>query len=218
MQYSSHSNRFLTIEGIEGVGKSTAVKFIQSYLTRAQQKFIITREPGGTVLAEQIRKILLTPNADEIMTPKTELMLMFAARAQHISQCIQPALHAGKWVVSDRFVDASYAYQGGGRGFDVAQIKMLDEWVVGDFHPAVTILLDASPSLGLARAKRRGEQDRIEQEKIIFFERVRAAYLARAKADAKRFYVIDASQTLAAVHAEIKTILDKLLLDNRCDK
>lgn len=203
---------FLTIEGIEGVGKTTAVKFIQKYLTEANQDFVLTREPGGTGIAEQIREVLLTPNANEKMSIETELLLMFAGRAQHIADLIRPALAAGKWVVSDRFIDATFAYQGGGRGVDVAQIKMLEQWVVDGLYPKATILLDAPPQLGLARAKNRGSQDRIEQEKIDFFERVRAAYLMRAKEDAARFHLIDATQPLQVVHANIKIVLDQLLM------
>jgi dTMP kinase len=202
---------FLTLEGGEGLGKSTAVKFIQQYLQQAQIDFISTREPGGTPAAEQIRHILLNPNLAETITPETELLLMFASRSQHIANLILPALESGKWVVCDRFVDASYAYQGGGRGFPVAQIKHLDNLIVGDLRPDVTILLDAAPQVGMARAKNRGTHDRIEQEKLDFFERVRSSYLARAKADPERFKVIDASRPLAAVQAELKVILDKTL-------
>jgi dTMP kinase len=202
---------FLTLEGGEGLGKSTAVKFIQQYLQQAQIDFISTREPGGTPAAEQIRHILLNPNLAETITPETELLLMFASRSQHIANLILPALESGKWVVCDRFVDASYAYQGGGRGFPVAQIKHLDNLIVGDLRPDVTILLDAAPQVGMARAKNRGTHDRIEQEKLDFFERVRTSYLARAKADPERFKVIDASRPLASVQAELKVILDKTL-------
>jgi dTMP kinase len=217
MHQPSRRGMFLTIEGIEGVGKSTAVKFIQSYLGQAQQDFVVTREPGGTVIAEQIRQVLLKPNPDETMVPETELLLMFASRAQHIASVIKPGLDAGKWVVSDRFVDASFAYQGGGRGFDLAQIQILAKWVVGDLMPNATILLDAPPSVGMARAKRRGSQDRIEQEKIDFFERVRATYLSLAKKDAARFHVIDAAQPLAKVQENIKKVLDTLIRDMQCD-
>ncbi len=138
---------------------------------------------------------------------------MFACRAQHLATLVQPNLAAGKWVVSDRFVDASYAYQGGGRGFDMAAIEKLDRWVVDGTYPTRTILLDASPALGLARAKHRGPQDRIEQEAVDFFERVRAVYLARALQDPQRFRVIDATQPLADVHAAIKAVLDDLVAE-----
>ena len=212
MQQKARKGLFLTIEGIEGVGKSTAVKFIQQYLTTHQQAFIVTREPGGTGIAEQIRHVLLTPNPEETLAPEAELLLMFAARAQHITHVIEPALSTGCWVVSDRFVDASYAYQGGGRRLNIEQIKTLDHWVVKT-HPQATILLDAPPEIGLMRAKHRGPQDRIEQEKLDFFERVREGYLQRAKEDSQRFVVIDATQPLESVHLEMKMLLDKLLRD-----
>lgn len=200
---------FITIEGIEGVGKTTAVKFMEKYLAAANKEFIVTREPGGTVIAEDIRRILLTPHTEKLVD-ESELLLMFACRAQHIAHKIEPALAEGKWVISDRFVDASFAYQGGGRQLNMDQIATLEKWVVKTY-PAATILLDAPPKLGLARAKNRGEHDRIEQEKVEFFERVRKVYLERAAADKKRFHVIDATQPLKAVHAEIKNVLDTLL-------
>jgi dTMP kinase len=217
MSHPSNLGLFLTIEGIEGVGKTTAVKFIQQYLINAHQKFIVTREPGGTETAEQIRKILLAPNPHEDMVPETELLLMFAGRAQHIANIVRPALSEGTWVVCDRFIDASYAYQGAGRGFDLQQIETLDKWIVGDCQPDATILLDAPPQIGLSRAKHRGPQDRIEQEKTDFFERVRAGYLERASNDKKRFHIIDATQPLMFVNTEITTVLDKLLLGKKID-
>lgn len=210
------SGMFLTIEGVEGVGKSTAVKFIQAYLAQAKQEFIITREPGGTPIAEQIRQVLLAPNAEEAMVPDVELLLMFASRAQHVAHLIKPALAKGQWVVSDRFVDASYAYQGGGRRLDMAKIAVLDAWTVGDLMIDATILLDAPPEIGLARARRRGPQDRIEQEAIAFFDRVRQGYLARAQQDPKRFHVIDATRPIAQVHADIRQVLDHLLAERTC--
>jgi len=210
MQADQSFGIFLTIEGIEGVGKTTAVKFIQKYLTQIKLAFVITREPGGTGVAEQIRQILLTPNSAETITPDAELLLMFASRAQHLQHFIKPNLESGKAVISDRFVDASYAYQGGGRQIDKARIETLEQWILGEVRPHATILLDAPPALGLARAKHRGPHDRIEQEKIDFFERVRAAYLVRAEEDPKRFHVLDATQSLVAVHAQIKAVLDKL--------
>lgn len=205
---------FLSVEGIEGVGKSTAVRFIQEYLTRAKQEFVITREPGGTPIAEKIRQILLAADHEEIMAPETEVLLMFASRAQHIQQVIKPALQAGKWVVSDRFVDASYAYQGGGRKIHFSEIENLEKWIVNDVRPQLTILLDAPPGIGLERAKNRGPQDRIEQEKVDFFERVRDGYLRRATHDKLRFCVIDATQPLATVQIELTKILDKLMMQH----
>lgn len=201
---------FVTIEGIEGVGKSTVVKFIADYLTQQSLPLMVTREPGGTLIAEQIRKVLLTPNPEETMLSETELLLMFASRVQHIAHVIKPALEAGKWVVSDRFDDASFAYQGGGRGIELSYVQMLDDWLVHR-HPDLTILLDASPEIGLMRAKHRGHQDRIEQEKTTFFEKVRAVYLARAAKYPARFKIVDASQSLETVQQEIKSILDTLI-------
>jgi dTMP kinase len=217
MHQQSRRGMFLTIEGIEGVGKSTAVKFIQEYLTQVKVGFVVTREPGGTVIAEQIRQLLLKPNPDEVMVPDTELLLMFASRTQHIATVIEPALLTGKWVVSDRFVDASYAYQGGGRGFNLSQIQILAKLFVKNCFPNVTILLDAPPSVGMARAKRRSSQDRIEQEQIDFFERVRSTYLALAQAEPERFRVIDATQPLAKVQTDIKIVLDNLLQEVKCE-
>lgn len=202
--------KLITIEGIEGVGKSTAVKFIERYLSDRHEAFIITREPGGTPIAEAIRQILLTPNPDESMQPETELLLLFAARVQHIHQVILPALALQKWVVSDRFIDASFAYQGGGRQIDVAHIKTLERWLVNTVQPRLTILLDAPPDVGMARAKHRGPHDRIEQEQLSFFERVRQGYLKRANDEPERFRIIDATQPLDAVQADIKKVLDEL--------
>ncbi len=207
-------NPFISIEGIEGVGKTTAVAFINEYLTAAQKQFILTREPGGTPLAEQIRKILLTPQSDDVLTTDSELLLMFACRAEHIAHVILPALQAGKWVVSDRYVDASYAYQGGGRKISMEKIDRLTDWIVQNVWPDITILLDAPPEIGLARAKNRGAQDRIEQETVDFFVRVREVYLARAKAFPKRFRVIDATQPWADVQNNLKKILDELVRGN----
>ncbi len=207
----SSNTIFLTVEGIEGVGKTTAIQYIQHYLTTYQQAHIVTREPGGTRIAEELRRILLTSPTDEPITPQTELLLMFAGRSQHIDHVILPALQSSKWVVCDRFVDASYAYQGGGRQLPMEQIIALDRLVVQSLQPSCTILLDAPPEVGLMRAKNRSQYDRIEQEKIEFFERVRAVYLERAQRYSARFHVIDATESLEKVHHRIKLILDQLL-------
>lgn len=204
--------KFITIEGSEGAGKSTAIKFIQEYFAKLTFDIVLTREPGGTPLAEDIRQVLLSPHHTEKMSSIAELLLMFASRAQHIHQLIQPSLQAGKWVISDRFVDATYAYQGGGRQIDLQQIKALDHLIVKDYYPNLTLLLDIPPELGLARTLQRGAQkDRIEQERIDFFERVRQGYLARAEQDPKRIKVINAAQSLVDVQTDIKTVLDTFI-------
>lgn len=200
--------KFITIEGTEGAGKSTALQCIQEFLKAHHLEFILTREPGGTPLAEEIRNVLLHPVSQEIMRPETELLLMFAARAQHISQCIEPALSAGKWVVSDRYIDASYAYQGGGRQMDLTLLKTLDNYIVGDLYPDLTLLLDLPVAIGAARAEKRGApKDRIEQEKEDFFERIRTVYLQRAQQDSRRIKVIDSSPALADVQQQIQQVL-----------
>lgn len=203
--------KFISIEGTEGAGKSTALKFIRSHLADAGIDVVWTREPGGTPLAEEIRQVLLRPVSDERMLPETELLLMFAARAQHIETIIKPALAAGKWVVSDRFVDASYAYQHGGRGVDEQHIALLDKWIVGGNYPDLTLLLDVAPEIGFERtAKREAGRDRIEQEKIEFFTRVRETYLERANADTNRIKIIDASRTLSEVEQQIRMAIGGL--------
>jgi len=201
--------KFISIEGSEGAGKSTALQFIQQYLAQAQIEAVVTREPGGTAVAEDIRQVLLHAPHTETMLAETELLLMFAGRAQHLQHCILPALQKGLWVISDRYVDASYAYQGGGRGMDKANIQWLEQWIVASHIPDLTLLLDIDAQLGLSRAEKRGAQkDRIEQEKIDFFVRVREAYLERAKRYPKRIKIIDADQSLPDVQAAIKHELD----------
>lgn len=203
------SSKFITIEGIEGAGKSTAIKFIEEYLLSQGKRVLLTREPGGTPVAEEIRQLVLNPNAEEVIDPKTELLLMFAGRAQHLARLILPELSAGKWIVCDRFVDATYAYQCAGRGLDESWVTMLEKFVVGSLRPDLTLLLDLDPALGLARSRRRGPQDRFEQEKLEFFERVRQAYLDRARQEPERFRVIDASQPLLTVQAALRLVLEK---------
>jgi dTMP kinase len=168
-----------------------------------------TREPGGTEFAEEIRKLILSPGHFEDVAAETELLLMFAARAQHLNKLILPALKEGRWVASDRFIDASYAYQGGGRGMDMKYITMLDQWIVNSTYPSLTLLLDIAPQQGFERAEKRGTQkDRIEQEAIEFFMRVREVYLQRAKQDPDRIKVIDASVPIFAVESQIRDALD----------
>jgi len=207
---STAKARFITIEGVEGVGKTTNIQFITAQLEKAKIPFIVTREPGGTPVAELIRQLLLTKR-DEHICELTELLLIFAARAQHIHYVIAPALREGKWVVCDRFTDATYAYQGGGRGLSMEKIAALETMVQGELRPDITYILDLAPEIGLHRARQRGELDRFEQEKIEFFNRVRAAYLARASRDPERCVVIDAGMALLAVQSAIRNHLDVIL-------
>jgi dTMP kinase len=197
---------FITIEGTEGVGKTTNMDYTLSMLEAAGIDVVTTREPGGTELGEEIRALLLGHKHDG-MHDDTELMLMFAARAEHIAQVIRPALDKGKWVLCDRFTDATYAYQGGGRGIDLQRIAALEDWVQGDLRPDMTLLLDVPVEIGLERAGKRSAPDRFEKEKRVFFENVRAMYRQRAEQDAERFYVIDASQELQAVQQQLQEAL-----------
>jgi len=204
--------KLISIEGTEGAGKSTALEFIKQYLTKANIDVVWTREPGGTEFAEEIRKLILHSTHPEKIEPETELLMMFAGRAQHMKKKILPALNAGKWVVTDRFIDASYAYQGGGRGIHSDTIHMLDQWIVGATYPDLTLLLDIPPDLGFKRAEKRGtDKDRIEQEKLDFFVRVREAYLQRAKLYQKRIKIIDASLTIPEVEKQIANVLDEFV-------
>ncbi len=201
--------RFVTLEGGEGAGKSTVLKALREVLDATGREVVSTREPGGTPLAEQIRGLLLDTH-HEPPTIDTELLLMFAARAQHVRETILPALERGAWVISDRFTDASFAYQGAARGGDPSFIAELERRVVG-IAPAMTLLLDVPVAIGLQRARGRGASDRIEGERDDFFERVREGYLARAGADAQRVRVIDATQTVEAVAAEAVAHLRRLI-------
>jgi dTMP kinase len=205
------SGCLLTVEGIEGVGKTTNINWICECLAEQGIPYVQSREPGGTALAEEIRQLLLTPR-DESMSDLTELLLVFAARAQHLHQLIQPALARGDWVVCDRFTDATYAYQGGGRGLDTSLIATLETLVQGDLRPDLTLILDIEPAQGLARAYQRGAPDRFEQEAIGFFARVRRAYLDRAQASPERYLIVDAGKELADVQAQIKTGLAQFCL------
>lgn len=200
--------QFITLEGGEGVGKTTNLPFIESYLHARGIDFIRTREPGGTPLAESIRTLLL---GGEAMDAKAELLLVFAARAQHVHEVIRPALDAGRWVICDRFTDASYAYQGGGRGLDTTPIAFLEDWAQGGLRPDLTLLLDAPLEIGMARAKSRGQTDRFEAETLAFFTRVREAYLARFAQFPERIKRIDAARPLAEVQADIARHLDRLI-------
>ncbi|WP_045224237.1 dTMP kinase [Methyloterricola oryzae] len=199
--------KFITLEGGEGLGKSTNLAFVKECLERRGRRVIVTREPGGTPLGEQVRAILL---GDGQVSPPTELLLVFAARAQHVQDVIRPALENGDWVVSDRFTDASYAYQGGGRGIDAAVIASLERYVQQELEPDLTLLFDAPVEVGLARAKRRGAADRFESEDLDFFRRIREAYLARARSVPQRIRLIDASQALPAVQDQILRCIEAL--------
>jgi len=202
--------KFLTIEGTEGVGKSTNLAFVRDWLQSKGIDVVVTREPGGTPLAEEIRTLLLAKRV-ETVDETAELLLVFAARAQHIAQVIKPALARGAWVLSDRFTDATFAYQGGGRGLSVETIGQLEALVQGELRPDLTLILDIDVELGLNRARQRGELDRFESETIIFFERVRAAYRARAESSPDHYAVINAGQELVAVQADIEKVLNGLL-------
>lgn len=202
-------SKFITIEGIEGVGKSTAVAYLKEWLEEHKLLHIVTREPGGTPLAEKIRNLLIE-NTDEKVATKTELLLFFAGRAQHIDQVILPNLAQGKVVLCDRFTDATYAYQGVGRGVEEKEIAVLEEWVQNDLRPDATILLDAPVDVAFARMQKRGALDRIENEKKTFFERVRFAYLDRAKRYSTRYHVVDATQSLVNVTKQLAAIMEML--------
>ncbi len=197
---------FITLEGTEGVGKSTNLQFICDWLAETGLAYVCTREPGGTPLAETLREVLLA-NREEPFDPLAELLVMFAARAQHLAQRIVPALAQGDWVICDRFTDATYAYQGGGRGLDRSTIAALETLVQGSLRPDAVIILDIAPDIGLQRARLRGEPDRFEAERIPFFERVRAAYLERAAADPERYFVVDASRPLLEVQQTLRSVL-----------
>jgi dTMP kinase len=198
--------KWLTIEGSEGVGKSTQIKAISDYLTEKDIPFIKTREPGGTHCAETIRELLLT--AKEPLYSKTELLLLYAARCQHVFRAILPALEQGRWVICDRFNDSSYAYQGGGRQVDSKDIDWLDSWVLEGEQPDGTLILDAPAQVGLGRIPP-DQRDRIESEKLAFFERVRESYLERAASDAKRYRVIDATAPVDVVTEQAIAWVDR---------
>lgn len=199
--------KFITVEGTEGVGKTTNINFIKSWLRQKEVKFVATREPGGTPLAEEIRDLLLKPR-DELVVSSAELLLMFAGRAQHLNKVILPALQADTWVLCDRFTDATYAYQGFGRQMSSELIVQLENIVQGDIRPDLTLLLDIPVEIGLERANDRGDPDRFEQEQQDFFNRVRAGYLSLANENSDRYVVIDASQKLQVVQADIALALD----------
>lgn len=195
---ASTRGRFVTFEGIEGAGKSTQLGRLRHHLQAQGVNVLVTREPGGTPLGERLRALLLDPQVGT-MAAETELLLIFAARAEHLRTVIEPALERGLWVLSDRFTDASFAYQGAGRGLGARRVAALENWLQGDFRPDLVFLFDVPARVGLDRALTRGKRDRIESEDMAFFERARHAYLERARSDAGRYRVIDAAQDLDSV-------------------
>lgn len=200
--------KFITFEGTEGVGKTTNMDFVAQTLAARGIKLIRTREPGGTPMAERVRAILLDPQSEAI-DPEAELLLVFAARAQHLARVIRPALESGSWVLCDRFTDATYAYQGGGRGLPIARIAALEREVQGTLQPDLTIYLDLPIATGLARIDE-AQRDRFEREQLAFFERVRHAYLDRAKQH-PRFSTVDAGRPLAEVQQSIAAVLSRFM-------
>ncbi len=207
------SGLFITLEGPEGAGKSTNREYLAERLREQGIEVLLTREPGGTPLAERIRELLLAPS-DEQMAADTELLLVFAARAQHLAQVIVPALTRGTVVLCDRFTDATYAYQGGGRGLSTARIAQLESFVQGELRPDLTLVFDLPVEVGLSRAAARGRLDRFEQEGQNFFEAVRQTYLQRAAAAPARYRILDAAQSLAGVQQSIDQLLPEIL--ERC--
>ncbi|MFT3792382.1 MAG: dTMP kinase [Rudaea sp.] len=206
--------KFITLEGGEGAGKSTVLNAVRELLAAHGLDVVVTREPGGTTAGEAIRGVLLDPTLHGRIAPETELLLMFAARAQHVRETIVPALAAGRWVLGDRFTDASYAYQGGGRGQPDERIAELERWAAAGLQPDLTLLLDLPVGVGLERVRGRGPADRIELEAHEFFERVRAAYRARAAAQPARFRVIDASRSLDEVLTQVRAAVTDFLAVN----
>ncbi len=202
--------RFISLEGIEGSGKSTQLNFVVSYLQSKQIEVVNTREPGGTLVSEKIRAVLLD-NELPSMHMDTELMLMFAARIEHVKKTIEPALNAGKWVVCDRFYDATYAYQGYGREIDLKRIDVLRNFSIGELAPDLTLLLDVTLEVSMDRVAKRGNQDRFENEEMDFYKRVRDGYLTIANKNPQRVFTVDATFSVEEVQESIRIKLDELL-------
>lgn len=204
-----NQGKFITLEGIDGAGKSTQLAWIADFLQGRGAKVVVTREPGGTQLGEKLRALLL----DNCLTmhPETEALLMFAARREHLDKVIFPALARGDWVVSDRFADASFAYQGGGRHVEITKLEVLEEWVQDVFQPDMTLYFDVSVELGQQRVASTKSADRFEKEQTEFFQHVRAAYLARVEKYPERMHLIDASQSLQKVHEAVRCIMEMVL-------
>lgn len=207
------TGKFITLEGGEGAGKSTNAQWLLEYLQQQGQEAILTREPGGTEVAEAIREVLLSSNLPA-MHADTELLLMFSARNEHLQNKILPALQAGKWVICDRFTDATYAYQGYGRSVSLERIAALETWVQGGLRPDHVLLFDIDVEIGMQRVLQRGGTDRFEQEHADFFELIRQGYLMRAQAAPQQYAIIDAAQPLEAVKQQLKTVVDSLLQDS----
>ncbi len=197
---------FITLEGGEGAGKSTQIKFIESYLTSKDIKFITTREPGGTKISENIRSLVINNEMEVI----TEILLMFAARAEHVNKVIKPALEKNYWVICDRFIDSSYAYQGYGKGFDLKKIEILENLVLENLKPDLTIVLDVSLENGLKRIRTRNNLDKFETESLDFFRKINYGFRERAYKDLSRYRIIDANQSIEYVETQIKYLLNSL--------
>ena len=206
MNLSTQPGKFITLEGVDGAGKSTHLAYIADKIRARGVELAVTREPGGTPLGEKLRALLL----NDPMQPDTELMLMYAARAEHVAALIRPALARGAWVLSDRFADASYAYQCGGRGINAARLQALEDWTLAGFRPDLTLLFDVSAEVAESRRAQARAADRFEQEQAAFFTRVREAYLQRAKAEPGRIHVIDASHSIESIRVELDRILESL--------
>ncbi len=198
--------KFISLEGVDGAGKSTHLDYLAEKIRARGVELVVTREPGGTALGEKLRALLL----NDPMHPDTELMLMYAARAEHVAALIKPALARGAWVLSDRFADASFAYQCGGRGIDAARLQALEDWTLAGFKPDLTLLFDVPPEVAESRRSQARAADRFEQEQAAFFTRVREAYLQRARAEAGRIRVVDARHSIGAIRAELDRILEAL--------
>lgn len=199
------TGRFITLEGMDGAGKTTHLEWLRQNLVARGLPLVVTREPGGTPLGEALRKLLL--DSHEPRQPDTEALLMFAARREHIATVIAPALAAGKWVLCDRFTDATYAYQAGGSGMDWERVAALESWVQGELQPDLTLYFDLEPELGRARARQVRAPDRFERERLEFYERVRTAYLRRAREHPGRIRVIDAARTITEIQSTLQQII-----------
>lgn len=210
IRQNPYPGRFITFEGIDGAGKSTHIDFVTTLLREQKRQVIVTREPGGTPLAEKLRELLL----HERMHPETEALLMFAARKEHLSQVIEPALARGDWVISDRFTDASFAYQGAGRGLAREKLIELENWVHAHLQPDLTILFDISPEIAQARLEAVRSPDKFESEKAAFFNRVRAEYLLRAKEFPNRFRIIDSTNSIESIRDILKNLISNLDKDS----